>query len=502
MKKILIFTILASTFLISACSKFLEQSSQDLKRPTTVSHYKELLQGESYFQTFYTYGWFVDVMTDDVMTIDPQCETEVFNEKAIYCKYAFQWARDLENPEGTFKDNLFKHLYKNILTANTCLEALDDITGTDEEKNVLKGQASFIRAYAYFVLANLYAKPYNEASSADLCVPLMLATAPSLNSYPRATVQEVWDLISEDIATAVECLSKDTEDRMCFEINYKSALILASRIFLYKEEYDKTIDYGETYISISPELRDISSITTSPKRSGTNTPTSFSSLLDNNEIAFTFSEISSSTGSGTYLYYTSAMIALTDICIGVSADIEGALVNTYEANDRRKTYWFILPTGIPGDILKYPNYSPGKLSYYDGTRFSQTMRTGEVYLNLAEAYARSDNPNNEKSLNYLNTLRSKRIASYTYLTQADFGTQQNLIDFIWSERRRELCFEEFHRWWDLRRTGQPSITHTWMNDKYVLEDHDPAYILNFPKEELEYNSLLIENERPDRNKIN
>jgi hypothetical protein len=487
---------------IFSCSKFLEQSSQDLIRPTNVSHYKELLQGESYFKYFYTNGWFVDVMTDDIMTIDPQYETSVSNEKAAYCRYAFQWDKDIENPEGTFKDNLFQHLYKNILTANTCLESLEAMTGTDEDKNILRGQASFVRAYAYFILANLYSKPYNEASAEDLCVPLITNTTPSLKSYPRATIEEVWGLISQDIETSVECLSKDTDQRSYYEINYRCALILASRVFLYMEDYSKSILYGEEYIRLYPALKDITSITISPKRSGANTPVSFSIPAENPEIAFTFNPISSMSGSGTYLYYTSSAVAMTDICIGASAGIERALIDTYGTNDRRKTYWFVQPSGSPGTILAYPSYCPAKVSYYDGARFSQNMRTAEVYLNLAEAYSRAETPNTSKALDCLNALRSKRIYQYTNLTGADFSNNTALTQFVWEERRRELCFEEFHRWWDLRRTGQPSLTHTWLSDTYVLEEKDGAYVLNFPKDELEFNKLLVENERPDRAKIN
>ncbi len=130
------------------------------------------------------------------------------------------------------------------------------------------------------------------------------------------------------------------------------------------------------------------------------------------------------------------------------------------------------------------------------------MRSAEVYLNLSEAYARNSTPDNTKALQCLNFLRSKRLTSYTSLTQGNFTTQQSLIDYIWLERRRELCFEEFHRWWDLRRTGQPSITHSWLNDTYVLAVHDLAYVLNFPKEELNFNTLLVENDRPPRSKTN
>ncbi|MFA5714099.1 MAG: RagB/SusD family nutrient uptake outer membrane protein, partial [Bacteroidales bacterium] len=441
-------------------------------------------------------------MTDNFMVRDPEYPTDMPSASLYKAKFAFQWAQDLESPEGTFTDIFFKMLYKNILTANTCIESLDIMEGTDKEKEVLKGQAHFTRAYGYFVLANTYAKPYNEASADDLCVPLITSTTPSLKSYPRNTIKEVWDLITDDIEIAVDALSKDEGHRSVYELNYKAALILASRIFLFKEEFDKVIYYGERYLGISPELKNITAVTTSPSGTGANAIKTFLYPFENNEIAWTFSKMTGAAQEGTYWFFTSDKTIFSPICMGASANIDDALINIYEANDRRKNHWFVPPTGVPGGLLVSITYSPTKVSYYDNIRFSQNMRTAEVYLNLAEAYARSSTPNNNGAIELLNTLRANRIASYTPITAANFTSTNSLLDFIIEERRRELCFEEFHRWWDLRRYGMPSITHDWLGEVYVLAEKDPAYILNFPKEELDFNKLLEPNIRPVRSKIN
>ncbi|MEI9944259.1 MAG: RagB/SusD family nutrient uptake outer membrane protein [Chitinophagaceae bacterium] len=107
-------------------------------------------------------------------------------------------------------------------------------------------------------------------------------------------------------------------------------------------------------------------------------------------------------------------------------------------------------------------------------------------------------PDNTKAISLLNQLRSKRIGSYTNLTAANFADQPALVTFILEERRRELCFEEFHRWWDLRRNGQPKLEHAWLADTYKLNAKDPAYVLNFPRYELEFNPDLVPNPRPVR----
>lgn len=489
----LIILIAAISMALPSCSKFLEQSSQDLIRPTTVTHYKELLQGEGYFKDFYRNGWMFETLSDNIMYITGNA-AGLQNLKTQEAEYIYKWAQDPEDPTGTFTDNFFRIMYKGILVANTCLEAVDAAEGSVEEKAVLRGQAHFTRAYAYFVLANIYAQAYNEASPDDPCVPMILNTTPTLGGYNRATMKEVWDLITNDIEAAVANLKNDKVTRTYYEINYKAALHLATRIYLYKEDYAKVIEYGEQALLLNPTLRNITGNTTSlsPSAAGV----AFNHPPSNPEIVFTFGRVPSAAGVGSYIYYLYETTTLSNNAFGTTAGFPGALIDSYEADDRRKVFWFYPPTL---GIITYPAYTPMKANFRDGTVTSQFFRSAEVYLNLAEAYARKNGPDNNKALQYLNELRKNRIANYTNLTMGDFANQDALVNFIWEERRRELCFEEFHRWWDLRRTGQPMLTHEWEGDVYVLQQKDPAYIMNFPRQELEFNPDLQPNPRPVRN---
>ncbi|MFR7876304.1 MAG: RagB/SusD family nutrient uptake outer membrane protein [Butyricimonas paravirosa] len=47
--------------------------------------------------------------------------------------------------------------------------------------------------------------------------------------------------------------------------------------------------------------------------------------------------------------------------------------------------------------------------------------------------------------NFRDTYQAKNVS--------DFASREDLIQFIWEERRRELCFEEAMRFWDMRRQG-------------------------------------------------
>ena len=109
---------------------------------------------------------------------------------------------------------------------------------------------------------------------------------------------------------------------------------------------------------------------------------------------------------------------------------------------------------------------------------------------------------------YMATTKSKQ----TY-TDVEYDANE-VIDQVRVERRKELCLEG-HRWFDLRRymvcekqpytkTIRKSYTTfeyvSWTNVPvqtvvYQLEENDAAYTLPIPKEVLEYNTGMKNNER-------
>ena len=147
-------------------------------------------------------------------------------------------------------------------------------------------------------------------------------------------------------------------------------------------------------------------------------------------------------------------------------------------------------------------------SYNAGQGFGRAFRLAEAYLILAEASAelyKAGEASVDEALEPLNDLRRTRFTPpYTDIAISD---PDELLEFIYRERRRELCFED-HRWFDLRRWGMPRLEHKWHVDAqttltYVLEEGDPAYTLPIPEEEFVLNKALVQNETlPSRNPIN
>ncbi len=492
MKKVIKNLTYVLPLLLCSCEDFLTQEAQDLVIPTTVAQYKEILQGDGYFKSLQSNLFWTEFLTDN-MTIDGTGSTKPSPMLDTY-REIYQWQAEIENDQ--WSDPLYAYLATQALPATVCLEDLDKMTGTETEREILRGQASFHRALAYFYLANFYGPAYNEAKSSDPCIPMTLTATVSPGSYPRKSVGEVWGQIRKDAETAVEALEGKSIPTT-FEINYKAALLLAARVALFMEDYDAAIKYGEKLIEQQAPLYDLTaSITADDYISPYSTQ--YEGIIDSNEKLFTFG---GSDILGIWLVDVSTLQVSMTFCVSN----ENGLLSLYDrTNDLRFAYYFVDPDPSAMTMMMWPAktvaYQPGKHTE-SNIYYSMSMRSAEIYLTLAEAYARKDSPENDRALGYLNTLLRNRILNYTDLTAADFSSQEALVEKIWEERRKELCFEEAHRWWDMRRCGQKGFTRKWLDGDYVIADKDPAFTLNFPKTERDFDPGLGSNVRPERNAI-
>ena len=184
--------------------------------------------------------------------------------------------------------------------------------------------------------------------------------------------------------------------------------------------------------------------------------------------------------------------------------ISPELKNLFEPDDLRYSL-FLRDTG--NSILNYFDTGSGAAIWTPATtteRFTYMAvgtRTAEVYLTLAEAYARLGDLGS--AADYVNRLRSKRINRADYQLPTP-GTQKDMMDQIILERRKELLFG-FHRFFDLKRFNLepeyaktitrtfPVVTQTVPQQTYTLQPNSRLYIIPFPHSARDKNPNLTLN---------
>ncbi len=118
-----------------------------------------------------------------------------------------------------------------IANANQALSAIEELGGPKTAKlQASKGEALICRAYAHWVLVNMFCMHYNTNHPDDLGVPYMEHAETELNpKYSRGTVAGVYEKMIEDIETGIPLIDDAIYSAPKYHFNYKAACCFASR---------------------------------------------------------------------------------------------------------------------------------------------------------------------------------------------------------------------------------------------------------------------------------
>jgi len=125
------------------------------------------------------------------------------------------------------RDQWWDQSYMLIRDVNTLLDIVPELDIFDEEKQELKAEASFIRAYTYFALAKRYGG-----------VPLIIKKQEYTSDVeslkvPRSTEKETWDFIISECDTAAAYLPESWAPGDERRATKYAALALKSRVALH-----------------------------------------------------------------------------------------------------------------------------------------------------------------------------------------------------------------------------------------------------------------------------
>lgn len=469
MRKYFLWTLLGTVLITAACNKELEREPFDslstekalstLKgiQAATAGMYANLRSASYYGRSLFIYG---DVSADDV-----------YIAKTNSNRYISTYQRNYAAVDADILA-IWTQIYSTVARANNIINAVDKVQGTDEEKNLLKGQALFVRALCYFDLVRIFAKPYNQGGGDQSGVPLVLVS--DVNAYPaRNTVEEVYNQVITDLQSAKNLLSSTTENDKFTASKYAASALL-SRVFLYKEDYVQAAEEATLVINAGYTLTSEAGIA------------GFYSDGGFDEEIFTVRFLSFEDPG-------SANIGNFYLKPGYGdARVSPDLVTIFDqANDLRFRYFIGPFTGSPQEFQNNKYEGQGGVQ---GLHSPKVLRLAEIVLNRAEARVNSDEDN--AALNDLNAIRNARG-----LPALNGISGDALLEEILLERRRELMFEG-HRFFDLLRNGR-AIVRNYCNEatqvssvQCTLPTTDPKAIAPIPQGELDANPAIRGQQNP------
>lgn len=482
-----------------SCEDYLEEVPQNKLQPSTVTDYRELLNfGYITDQRIMPY---IEALGDDVGFSEDDKMAGLNNGTTVPDAadvYMSAYMYDLSHEESLGADIAFGSLYQSIYYANLVINNIDNslsVTVSDdmqEYKNNYKGEAYALRAFSYFYLVNLYGQHYDPATaSTDFGVPIITDTNTEDKAYPRSTIADVYEMISTDLEEAVRLMEDNPIEKTSkLLFNSQNTLVFQSRVALYMQQWDDTIEIATKLLESNSSVFDLTGLTYIYNQASDadfdlfRTGTDYLGI-ENENIMF---------GNGATENIPLLSIWPTATTFSVSKE----LAELYEDGDVRR--WYFISTHervLYGNsssklaLVKNRENTPlaTNAAYRTFQGYSRVLRVEEALLNRAEAYAQNNEL--ELAINDLNTIRIKKFdpSFYEDLTVGSF-TQEMLINYIYEERRKELCFEG-QRWFDLKRTTRPEMFRVGYDGReaHILKD-DPRYVLQIPEEELSVNPSI------------
>lgn len=381
----------------------------------------------------------------------------------------------------------YRTFYKMIGDANQIIANVDKIVASEADKNSVLAQALTLRAYAYSYLVQFYAKRYDgtKANNDQLGVPLMLK--PEDVALPRSTVQDVYKQIVADLDKAISLGVKSRQNKSL--INSDVAKGLRARVALTMQDYPNAIKYAK-------EIVDSKAF---PLMSVADYQKGFNDANIGEIMWATMPTVDQDDTFGSYFAQIGYNVN-TSFMRANPKRINSALYAKISSTDVRKKMWEPKPTEanfpLPLSSFSRQEYMSKKFSVKTpGTALGDVtlLRSSEMYLILAEAYASSNQ----------STLAQDILFEYAKVRDPEAvkstKTGVALLEDIWINRRTEFWGEGF-RFFDLKRLNQPlnrnsvpNFVSASVSNLMEVPAGDSKWQFLFPRPELDANPQIVQN---------
>jgi len=334
-------------------------------------------------------------------------------------------------PTNSYNLTLWSGAYNLVYMVNAMLAGIEDNPSLSQDlKDSMEGSGKFMRAFTYFYLVNLYGE-----------VPLLLETDYQGNALASRTPTEIiYSQILEDLENAVALLKENYPEGDRTRPNRFAAMALLARVHLYLGNWAEAENYSSQVIGASSY---------------------YEILKDPNKVFLANSreaiwQISPRGWGNSFTHTREGNLFIKNPTSNTPVVLSENFLNTFEnPRDKRREDWvnnFI----TEGDTLFFPYKY--KIQYDDSggeiTEYSMVLRLAEQYLIRAEARIRLKEL--REAVKDLNVIKSRAGTPIIQGSQPII-TENELLETVTRERRKELFGEWGHRWFDLQRFGLSEI---------------------------------------------
>lgn len=395
---------------------------------------------------------------------------------------AFLWDESYDRAAVTINDYLYNNCYSRITNYNVIVSNIAKAQGPDEDKALAMAQAKIMRAYNYFFLVNTYAAPYDPATADNTSG--IIVRERMFESIEEPGIQQsvgyTYRFIQQDIDDAIADLPHLALNN--FRPDKTFGLALKAKVHLFKREIDECIQACLDALAEAPagshELWDMN---TDYNRYAPQLLAAYGTdrAIDDPFYIGINASIENIWKNGVVRGYDSAENLLyqfgTTYTDPFPMYVTGDVISLFDESDLRKLFCIRYNRSHESAPVNDREFAS------QGIKWNPSgMRLSEVYLMLAECYARKGTPADiTKAMNYLDQLRAKRNIS-SRRTVLTASTAEEALRHVREERKREL-FMTCNGFFDLRRyVTEFNETQTKEFEGKVYTLRPGSHLLTFP----------------------
>ena len=411
------------------------------------------------------------------------------------------------DPNNGMITNFWPKSYEIIGAANAGIKGTEIVTEPAGQINALKGEAMFLRAFAYYHLVRIFGDiPYIES---------FIDNPDEIKDISKTPASEIYQNIIADLEFAKQNLPDKIANNIRSRPTKGTAAAYLASVHLTLGNYQEAYDEAKWVIDNKDQfeyglMEDFAQLYDASNADG----------LEEHIFMVDFLGLTTG-GSGQQTDWMGPITGIRSVVLpttnsGWSVAVPAFKVfETWDERDYRREVSFIDSAYIDDELVGYDQFAPNHGSprphigkYWrnagnhrgDGGQSDNNyaaMRYAEVLLIAAEALNEINGGPNAEAEGYVNQIR-ERARNWTG-SMTDFPedvpsglSQQDFHDLVIDERRLELAFE-YKRWYDIKRLGLGEEVFKGPNSLEPHDNFDPSrdYLFPLPQDELDRNENLL-----------
>ncbi len=453
----ILFIALSMLLTATSCEKFLDVQPRGNAIAETTEHYNGLFNSLSLMNFVLDYNDYSYWKNDEVVLTG-----ESFDNISYSAENPQSILRAYEYMDGVYNADeqcsKIVKAYNQIYTYNIIANEVQGCDGVQATKDYLYAEARVTRAYLYFLLAQWFGLPYNESiEDTELILPIVIEANTSVNNYNRATMREMYDFIVNEMEEACPKLENRAEHKM--RVYMPTGYAMLGKVYWMMGKYDKALEKLKVAYDLLKEDDNVTLtnyMTTQAAYGYTEVPVNMQSRL--NVYKFRDPQVLYNKQNTLMTYFYFQYYGMTMYYL------KQEYYDKFDEHDLRRNR--ICTVDAFGGALELP------FAGFPGSFVNYGVEYQEVYLQLAECYARTGQLDKAKEI--IEEFRSYRMYTGYAAVPSNVVTQNDYIRFCVDEQTREYIGTGY-RWYNMRRLWNDPLfdhnyTHTYDGQTFTLTE--------------------------------